>query len=117
MMSKYDILLKFVNRLLEKMGKVQVEDVVEFKGIRREELQDEGLLQVYEEMSEEIHKYYSKYNLKCAQQKIIKTYLLTILKSMASEVFLKVSSTTISKRVGKKVVGYIEYSISTADEQ
>jgi hypothetical protein len=113
-MCKYAILLKFLNKLMVNMGKEQITDAVNFKHIKREELLIEKNEEVYTEMKDEIHNYFGKYNLKYTQKKIIKHYILTVLKSMCAELFLNLESKVVRKRVGKTGMTYMVYYI-TAD--
>lgn len=111
MTIKYEILLKFVNKLLENMKMSQISDLSEFKHVKREDLLSEENNQIYEEMKEEIHKYYNKIN----QRESIKNYLLSVLKSMCSEMFMKFESETVRKKINGKSIYYITYGITTVD--
>jgi hypothetical protein len=114
--EKYKILLKFLNKILVKLDKTEIQDIKQFKNIKRTDLVNEEILKVYEESKEEIHKYFGKYNLKYGQQKVIKNYILTVIRNMSNELFLTFDSKVARGKVGNKVVSYVVYEITTREE-
>jgi len=109
---KYDVLLKFLNKLLENMGKNAIDDPTKFQYIKRTELLTAENELVYDEMKDEIHKYFGKYNLKYAQKGTIKNYILTLLKNMCGELFLNFESKTVRSRTNKSMNSYVIYEIT-----
>ena len=109
--EKYNVLLKFLNKLLTNMGKNHIQDAIHFKNIRRNELLTEENDAVYDAMKDEIHKYFGKYNLKYDQKTMIKHYLITLLKSMCNELFLNFESKSVRKKVDNKITTYVVYDI------
>ena len=113
--EKYQVLLKYLNRLLVNMGNNPIQDVRDFKNIKKNDLLTEENDKVFEDMKEEIYRYYGKYNLRYDQKNTIKNYMLTLLKTMCGELFLNFYSKTIRKKVDNKTVAYIMYDITLPD--
>ena len=88
--NKYKITLKFVNKLLAKMGENQIEDLTEFRNIDRLDIIKHENKIVLEEMEEEIFKHFNK--VKCGYYRKDKSgdgYTLNCLRGMTKEVGLK----------------------------
>lgn len=109
--ERYNILIKLLNKLLESMGEKQIVEATEFKDIARKKLLNKKNIEVYEEMADEIHKYYSKDQLRHGQRAYIKHYIIVVIRKMCEFVFLNFKSTTIQNKEGKKKVTYVYYSI------
>lgn len=109
--ERHNVLLKLLNRLLENMGMAVITEVTEFKEIPRRKLLTDSNNAIYEEMSAEIHEYYSKDQLKHAQRKAIKHYLILVIKKMCEDLFLNLRSTTKIERIEKKKVTNVYYDI------
>lgn len=110
--EKYSILLKLLNKILVNINKAVITDVIQFKNIKRDELILEENEKIWDEMKDEIFKYFNKYSLKSGQKSHIKYYLLTILKSMCDELFFNFKSKSVKEKVGNKHLTYAVYNIT-----
>ena len=109
--QKYNILLKFINKLLENMNKNNIDIITDFKEISREELIIEDNNRIFNDMKEEIMTSFNKYKLKYTQEDTIKTYIITIIKLMCEELELRFTTIYKTKRINKKKITETYYSI------
>lgn len=80
--DQYKILLKLINKILKNINKEEITDLLEFKNIDREFIIAQK--DVYEEMEEELYKYYDKIKCGWYSRKNIKNFILTFLRHAVS---------------------------------
>lgn len=88
--KKYKIGLKIVNKILENIGKSQIQDLTEFKHIERVDLLKQENKDVLLEMDDEIFSLFDK--IKCAYYRKTDNYVLNFLRGMCKELDLKLTS-------------------------
>lgn len=109
--KKYDILLVFLNALLTNMGKQHINDIADFKMIRRDELLTELNESCIDQYKDQLHTFYSKHNTKYLHKKSVKNYILTFLKALVDEIGLDFCSMSVTERDGKTTKTHVLYSI------
>lgn len=82
--DKQKIVLKFLNKILVNIGKEEIEDLTDFKDIKREDLLKQKNIDLIETMEKEIFKCFKKGQIDYHRKKTLKTYLLTLIKRMVS---------------------------------
>ena len=82
------ILLDFVNALLVQINKNQIDDLIQFIDINREDLVTQECNKIYQEHESKIFTVFSKQKCRWYKRKEIKNYVLTLLRTMCSEVGL-----------------------------
>lgn len=90
--KKYNIALKVVNKMLDNMGKEQIDDLLDFKMVnRRDIIKPENKL-VIENMEKEIFEVFDKKNCKYYKRNEIQTYPITFLRCLLTDVGFKLIS-------------------------
>lgn len=84
--TAHDILINVLNDLLEVMGKNKIQNLEDFKDIRREELVKKECEQVITNNEEYIFGHFKKSKLGYYTRNAVKSYILTILKNMVKEI-------------------------------
>lgn len=115
-LNKYNVLLKLLNRILVNIGRQEINDIIEFKNVDRKDLLKEENNKIIEEMEEEIHKYYCKYNLKYGHKSQIKHYILTLIKAMCEDIYFQFKSKSVKVKKNNKVLVNAIYDIILQDE-
>ena len=104
---RYIVLLKFINIILTNLGKTNINDLLQFKDVDREDIikqiNKDSLVSMYNELFE----YFSKLTCKYYRRDKIDNYILTFLRSTCSEIgfnFInKKKSISISDNNGVKM--------------
>lgn len=111
--KKYEILLKFLNKILANVNLPPINDATEFKNIKRKDILFEDNIKIIDEMELEIRGCYNNYsNFKLGSKDRSKTYIFTLLKGMCEELYFKFKSITVKKRIGKNIVSITYYDIA-----
>lgn len=83
--NKYIMLLEFLNAILKQIGKDAIDDVLDFKNIPRDDILKEdvkGLLDVH---LDQIIGIFGKKEIQYYNRKLIKDFIMSVIKSMAFE--------------------------------
>lgn len=83
--KKLKIALKFVNKILTNLGKDEITELTDFKGIDRLDIIKPENKQVALDMEDEIFKVFSKSKCGYYTRNKVKNFILTLLRGMASE--------------------------------
>lgn len=110
--EKYKIALKFINVILVNIGKEEVDDLVKFCGIDREDIIKEVNKKSFEEMEDELFKHFDKVKCGWYRRKVTKNYILTFLRCMCDILGLSFSYTEHKKQINKTVTSIMLYSIN-----
>jgi len=81
--EKYKIALKFVNKMLENMGRAQIEDLTEFKNVDRNDVLTESNTKILESIENEIWEYHEK--VKCGAYHKSGNRTLNVLRGLIRE--------------------------------
>jgi len=108
--DKYKVLLKFVNKILANIGKIQITDLREFKEIRREDLIKDVCVKIYNDMEYELFECFDKKKCSWYTRKSVRYYVITFLRSAAKDVGLKLKLHEKCTHKGKLIVKYTIYS-------
>lgn len=109
--QKYIIALKFVNKLLENMGKEEINNLCDFKNIDREDIITDDNKQVAFDMENEMFGPFDKWKCGYYSRNKVKTYVMSVLRGMTQELGLEFQNK--AKRVQKdnKCSSHTFYSI------
>lgn len=110
-LEKYNVLLKFLNKILANIDRPPITDALDFKDIPRTDLLTPQNENIMKDMENEIYEKFSKHNLKCSQKENVKFYMLSLLRSMCHELYLVFRSKSIRTRVDRKFVSEAQYDI------
>ena len=109
--DKYQILLKFINKLLKNIGKEEITDLTQFQNIDREEIIKEENKLLFKKMEKEMHEFFNKSKTGYYRRKRTKHYILTFIRSVCDEIGLKFFYTEKTRSVNSLVKTHIIYSI------
>jgi hypothetical protein len=84
---KYILGLKFLNIILQNNNKPQINDILDFKNITRQEILKEDNLNKLNEMENELYKYFDK--IKCGYYRKTTNYVITFFQQMLKELGYK----------------------------
>jgi hypothetical protein len=112
--DKYKVALKFINQILKNLNKTEITDLTEFKGISRLDIIKEENVKSMEDMYDEIFakNAFDKKFLGYHRKKVIKNYILTVLRYMCIDLGLKIVIT--DKTIQRDLISkkYVMYTIS-----
>ena len=83
--NKYIITMEFLNAILKIIGKIKINDITEFKDIRREDLLKNECKDVLEEYLNKIIKCFGKTKIAFRNKDIVNLYILTVIKCLCME--------------------------------
>lgn len=83
---KYNIFMEFINALLVSIGKNVINSLTEFKDINRDDLISDNCLNIYDQYEPKIFTVFSKKECQWYRRKIIKNYLITVIRHMCIEI-------------------------------
>jgi hypothetical protein len=111
---KYKLGLKFINALLVKLGKDKIDDITQFKDIRRDNLLGDGSKEILNEYIEKLAFNFGRTKLQYNKKDVYDTYVLSVLRSITTILGYKF----VTKRNRKKEAlnnsnktAIVEYSI------
>ncbi len=81
---KYKLALKLVNKILTNIGKPEIDDLIEFIKIDRDDIISEETRKCFKEMMEELYEHYDK--LHCAYYRQTDTIVLNALRGFMKEI-------------------------------
>lgn len=87
--KKYLVALKFVNKLLDNMGKENIDKLEDFKDIDRDNISTGQNKDTLVEMEDEIFKVFDKRACGYYNRKTSRSYPMSVLRGMANELGLK----------------------------
>lgn len=93
--EKYIVALKFVNKILVNIGKEEIDDLIKFQDIDRDEIIKDVNKKTLQEMENEIFKYYDKN--KCNYYRKTNSLVLNCLRGMIKQ--LGLSMTNVKKDI------------------
>lgn len=108
--QKYEVLLKFLNKLIEKKYN-KLTNILDFKNIKRDDLIIEDSMIIFEDSKDEIFKVFDKNSLMYTRKNHIKTYIISIIKIMTDDLGLKFTSMYKNKKFEDTKIFEIYYSI------
>jgi len=94
---KYVIALQFLNHILTNNNKSQINDILDFKDITREEIIKQENLNKLNEMENELYKHFSKMN--CGYYRKTDNYVINFFRGMLKELGYKAVKTKKDKTV------------------
>jgi hypothetical protein len=83
--NKYKVTLEFLNALFKVINRKTINDITEFKDVKRDDLLKENCKKVLDEYLEKIIKQFGKTKIAYRNKNLIDIYILTVIKSLASE--------------------------------
>lgn len=107
---KYLVLLGLLNNILVNNNKSTIDIITDFKNIPRQEIIKPENKQMIEAMEDEIFKHYNKISCGWSRKNRVKHYILTLLKTMCSDINLEFQST--KKNISLKGHISTQYSYS-----
>ena len=108
--EKYNILLKFINKILTNLNENSIEDITLFKNIKKIDLEKDIIKQIFNDMKDEFEEKFEKFSYVLNNIKK-ENSLLVYLKYMCNSLKLELITSRVTKRVGKKTISYAMYSI------
>ncbi|AYV76509.1 MAG: hypothetical protein Terrestrivirus8_2 [Terrestrivirus sp.] len=116
--QKYTTLLKLLNAILTNINKDPITDVLGFKNINRDDLVSDLNEKICESMMDEIMQHFNKSTLKYNQKSRIKSYLLSVIRTMCDELYLELECLTVTTKLAKGVTKTsIQYNIVIPKKQ
>lgn len=109
--DNYKILLKFVNKVLEASDIETVTELRDVKHVTKEVLISDKTYHIYEDMEDEIFKYFSKKDCRWYERNRIKNYMMTFLRTTLCSLGLQLISSHRNRHVKGKAMHYATYSI------
>lgn len=109
--DKYKIALKLINKLLENMGKQQIDDLKKFKNINKNDIITEINKKTFNDLEEEIFMQFDKTRCGWYRRNTINNYLLSFLRCMCLDVGLKLVHVNKEKNVNGVIENFVLYSI------
>jgi len=94
---KYIIALQFLNHILTNNNKLNINDILDFKDITREEIIKQENLNKLNEMENELYKHFSKMN--CGYYRKTDNYVINFFRGMLKELGYKAVKTKKDKTV------------------
>lgn len=110
--EKYNIFLKFINKILVNLNEDPIQDATKFKNIKKEDIEKENVKNILNDMKDELEEKFGKFSSILNNIKK-KNMQLVYLKHMCSSLKLRLISSRTSKREGKKVIAFTMYSIES----
>ena len=103
--SKYRITLKFVNGILDNIGREHIDDLLDFKDVKREDIIGENNKKYLEDIASTIFTHYDKKLCRYYKRAEVKHYILTLLRYMCKDIGLKLVSRRKNLTIkGKQIV-------------
>ena len=115
--KKYNIILKIINKLLKAINKEEINDLLHFKNINREELLPHTNIKLLESMENEIFEVFNKKSLAWYSRTTSKNYVFNFLRNALCEINFKFENVNITKTrkdpniSGCIVKNHVTYSI------
>lgn len=109
--AKYILALKFVNKILENIGKPQINVLTDFVRILRNDIIKQENIDVLNNMEDEIYQHFNKVKCGYYRKDILDTYILTLLRGMSKDLGLKCEMLKTSKCIKRKIHSFYVYSI------
>ena len=81
---KYILTLLFLNKILEKLGKDNIDQLTDFKAIKKDDLLKEECVNVLNEYLDKIAKTFGRQSIQYNKRTQISSYIITVIKSMVS---------------------------------
>jgi hypothetical protein len=107
--DKYNVFLRFVNRLLMNNNLPQITDLYDFKNIDRKIIIKSENVQIFRDMEDELFEHFDK--MKCGYPNISKGKVLNIMRGMCKQLGLTLLKRQTSKTVKRVVYTVLLYSI------
>ena len=84
---KYVLALQFINNILTNNNKPQIQDILEFKNVTRQEILKQENLNKLNEMETELYKHFDK--IKCGYYRKTNNYVINFFRGMLKEIGYK----------------------------
>ena len=94
---KYVIALQFLNHIMTNNNKPQINDILDFKDISREEIIKQENLNALNNMESELYKHFSK--IKCGYYRKSNNYVINFFRGMLKEMGYKGQYNEVDKNV------------------
>ena len=115
--KKYQLTLKFLNSLLKAVGKEEIDDITNFKEVKKDELLTDGCQKVLDKHINEICKIFGKSQIYYRDRNSVEHYIISLIKYMVSiigyqfEFKIKSENSTLENNT-YKIKKILLYSIS-----
>lgn len=109
--KKYNIVLRYVNSILLNAGKDEIDNLVNFKDICRDDLLTDKNKLVFNEYKKEAFDYFDKKKMGYYRIKEVQYYFLTFLRCSLKEIGYKLTYNEKKSQEDNKVSSKIYYSI------
>ena len=109
--DKYKMALKLINKILTNISKDEIDDLTKFVNIDREEIIKDVNKKSFEEMEDELFKYFDKVKSGWYRRKTTKNYILTFLRYMCNDIHLSLTYYELKKQNNKIVKSTMLYTI------
>lgn len=110
--DKYKLALKFVNKILHNIDKPQITDLADFKKILRNDIIKTINKKTFEDMEDELFKYFDKRTCGWYRRKQIKDPVLPFLRGMCKELGYSLNYSQIDVRKNNVTKTHMYYSIN-----
>lgn len=109
--EKYQLLLKYVNRILKNIGREEIDNLTKFQKIDRLDIIKENNKQLFVDMNENLFKYFNKNNCGYYRNKKSPNIALNCLRGMVKEMGFDFTRKKVTKCKGSTLVLHYVYSI------
>lgn len=109
--TKYEVCLDLVNSILRTIGYEEIEELTDFKNVKREDLIKPEVMELIEEKEKDIFPPFDKMQCRYYNRKKRKNYEIVLLKHMVRDLELNFESQIKAKSVGYVTTKYIVYNI------
>lgn len=107
--DKYKVLLKYVNGILQNIGKQPIDDLTDFKDIDRLDIINHNNILLLNSLTPILFKFFNK--KKCGYHRKTKNISLNCLRSMCKDIGLKLVNRKITKNKKSTVETHLFYTI------
>lgn len=83
--EKYKMALKFVNKILINLDQQEIDDLIQFQNINRDDIIKDVNKTTYNEMEKELFKHFDKKEMAWYRRTVVSHYILTFLKRMSTD--------------------------------
>lgn len=109
--DKYKVALKFVNKILVNIGRVEVGELTDFKDVDREDIIKEVNKVSFSEMETELFEQFDKVKMGWYRRNIVNSYILTFLRNMCTDLGYSFTYHELKRQKNKIVKSEMLYSI------
>lgn len=110
--QKYDIVLKFLNKILINIGKPEISQLEQFVGIDREDIIKDENKAIVKEMEEEFFGPFDKKTTRFYKRNLVQNYILTLMRKIIDDVGYNFTFVRKEMRSNNRMKNHNFYSIT-----